>query len=874
MSAEWRLEPWGALRVAGLPGNALRDLRLTQSANMVAHLDMAESHLDALREAMVDSLFVAIPGCDDLMQRRAMLALKRKLFAGSPIEPALTRFAAVSDLPATLRAGLADVATAEANVAKLTSNYEALFAEECRTLSDALWRQVKEHHLATRVLLSSSDVAHAVHKLEIQPPDIASSTPWLKLETTLARYLFRATTRTTPFGAFTAVALLSLLDETRGPAAPEDWCGPHQWRSVPQVQVGALWDWISDNLNADAAANLPLRATPVRRITPGPIPEVEFRVVRSDQPTSGHAEAPSRRGAIWQVVRFTPIVQQVMAVADGRSTNEIVDLLAASDEERSSWHDLLESLVQVGLLERVLPRQVSSPRALEELAARFDHLGDGNVARHLRWVAGLLTRYAIAPAEQRLDLHSTLRRGLGLPPGTVPIYEDVLLDGLTTADLGVAPDDLRQVLQPALALVRSSLSNEAHRLICAAFIDRYGPDGMCEDVPGFLVELLRDEALLSRIRRAHEPVAWRDSRFGAALENLAGTCLSLDPALFEELPATNDPCAVAAFVQLIARDRLQVARGRYRVVLNGIQSGRNKYLSRYLGGGGPVEDAALSAVRDRFAAIGGPLPVEIMPVMDLNFQLHPQLTAWALQIPGDLSPDAEKTLPLTDLRLRYDLAAGHLQVFSSRLERELKLVHLGFLRDINLPDSLLLLRALSSRMADDTVAERTDIYTVLDRANAARTLPLRRYRPRLEVGRLVLERARWAIPLSEVPVKSPRESHAAYFRRFTRWRVGENLPERGFARRLEIGAPRAAAYAPPQYVDWRSPYTLAGLGRLIGGPQSGPDIQGWLLITELLPVPEEAALQVNGHAHVSELLIQFEWEPGHGFTLDLPKDLH
>jgi hypothetical protein len=33
---------------------------------------------------------------------------------------------------------------------------------------------------------------------------------------------------------------------------------------------------------------------------------------------------------------------------------------------------------------------------------------------------------------------------------------------------------------------------------------------------------------------------------------------------------------------------------------------------------------------------------------------------------------------------------------------------------------------------------------------------------------------------------------------------------------------------------------------------------GWLLIEELLPVPEDALLRIDGRAHVAELLVEFE----------------
>jgi hypothetical protein len=255
------------------------------------------------------------------------------------------------------------------------------------------------------------------------------------------------------------------------------------------------------------------------------------------------------------------------------------------------------------------------------------------------------------------------------------------------------------------------------------------------------------------------------------------------------------------------------------------------------------------------------LPVEIAPSLGLNFQVHPPLTEWSLETPCETVRAPGRVLLLADLTLRFDAAANELRLHSSDLGRTIEPVHLGFLRDLNLPDPLLLLLALSPRIRDETLAERADLYNLLDHWDFQSGRPLRPYRPRLVVGRLVLERARWATPIAEIPVQHPRESRATFFRRLARWRIDQGLPERGFARCV---GPHAAGPATPRfYLDWQSPLTLARLRRLFGDvPGSAP--QGWLMMTELLPPPEAALMKVNGRPHVSELLIQFAWVPSHG----------
>jgi hypothetical protein len=866
VKAGLRLEPWGALRVAGLPADMLMELRLERSAARAADLDAGEAALAAMRERLIDHLFVTIHGCDDRPLRRAMLTLKRSLYNAKPIRPTLSE-PVLTRLPDMLRSSLTRLAEAEARIEALAAEYEITFTVEWRAATAALRRLVSDDRLLNGLLLSSSELWQAAQQLASLPADTPLSANQQNREAAVARYLFRAATRTTPFSSFAAVALLPLTEDmgasgSRGDQwPPVDHGHAHIWRSVPQVHAAVLQDWMVHHLSRSARANLPLRVTPVRRVETDPAPAVVFVQTTLASP---QADAPPKHLETWFTLRLSPTVQQVMAVADGRSGKEIAGMLAASDEERRHWLDLLDHLVEAGFLERLHPRPEVDPARLRALAAQLESLGDPDAAQRLRWLAELLESYATSPSGRRAELLSKLKEELGLDARGTPIYEDVILEGLTTADLGIEPDVLKEDLLPALALARASLSDVPHRLLCHAFVTRYGVEGSCQDVPGFLVELLQDDAFMSRLRHASAPLGWLDSPLGRAIQAAEGACVQLEPAWFAELPAPNVPCAVAAFVQLSARDRRALESGKYRVVLNGMQSGRNKYLSRYLGNGSPAAEAALTSVRVRLATTYGPLPVEVAPILGINFQIHPPLTQWTLEIPLDAAPAPDRVLPLTDLSLRFDAAARELRVRSARLGCDIEPVHFGFLRDVNLPDPLLLLRAFSPRMREETVTERVDLYNLLERWDTTCNVPLRRYRPRLEVGRLVLERARWAIPLVEVPMKQPRESYAAFFGRLARWRAEQGLPERGFARRLSPGSHWADAATPRFYFDWQSPFTLVGLRRLVLGLEQEPEPKGWLLLTELMPAPEDALLTVNGRPHVSELLIQFEWEPDHG----------
>jgi hypothetical protein len=243
-------------------------------------------------------------------------------------------------------------------------------------------------------------------------------------------------------------------------------------------------------------------------------------------------------------------------------------------------------------------------------------------------------------------------------------------------------------------------------------------------------------------------------------------------------------------------------------------------------------------------------------MLRLNFQLHPAVCEWQFELPDEMT-SGNKILPLSDLHLDFDQDARHLRLFSKSLDRQVEPLHSGFLRNSNLPDALLLLCALSPRYSDDLLSERMAIYRTLDLAALADGQPLPSFRPRLEVGRLVLERARWAVRLDDVPVPSAREKHEEFFRRVAVWRRARALPERAMVQRVMTGTPGIEALSTPMYVDWHSPLTLTGIRAFVQAQGASREARGWLLFRELLPTPEEALFAVDGNPHVAEWMIQF-----------------
>ncbi|WP_437762563.1 lantibiotic dehydratase [Sorangium sp. So ce281] len=846
MSRGLQIAPWGALRVAGMPADALAGLRLRESPAVERELAVAELELAAARADAAARMFDVVRGCEDEALRRAALEVKRRLFNGKAVAAGALEGARTAP-PEGARAALALVDARAARRAALEERYEATFAAEWIAASERFRRTLGSSRLLGGILLSSADHCTTAQKISEIPSGAPLTSAQQIREATIARYVFRATARTTPFAGFAGVALLDLsasppgvCDAPRVPRASEE----ARWRSLPQLALAHAGELVARAMSssqpaahAHARARLPLRMNPLRRFAAGAAPSVVFS-------RAGSGELMS--------LGWTPAVARLVEGAEGRTLEDAARALASDGADERACRDVLEQLVEAGMLEPASVPMGPTPAALRAAADALGEIGCAGAPDELRSVARRLEDYATAGVEARARLAAELGRGRGRSA----VLEDVMVDGAFGAELPVPRGALAAALAPVARFVRASACGAAHRRLCAAFVERFGRDGVCDDVGGFVTEILEDPRRVALIRGASEPIRWIDAELGRVAAAATGDVVRLDPGLFEGLAAPDAPSSMALFLQIAPpcpRDG-----GEPRVVLNGAQAGRAKYLSRYLSDAAGRAPEALEAIRRRLAQEDGPLPVELSPTLGLNFQVHPRLTEWALELPWEPGAPGDKVLPLRDLSLRFDAAAVELRLRSRRLGREIEPIHLGFLRDAALPDPHFLLRALSPRLRDDTVAERADLYNVLDRLDLARGAALAPRRPRLTVGRVVVERARWAIPVSAIPRKEPKQPYASYFRAIARLRRELDLPSRGFARYV---GPEAAGYGFTEtnmYVDWESPFTLIGLARLLGGPGDGRS--GYLVFTELLPEPEASWLRLDGRPHAAELLVEIDAE--------------
>src|SRR5262245_26066242 len=237
MGNTWRLESWGVLRVAGLAASVLPKLRLRGSPDVERALAAVEGKLERARSDATTFMFDLIRGCTDVDRRRAALDAKRRLFNGRPLSVCILE-RLTSGLPTDARSALTQVVALEEQHRVLCERFERTLVCERAAVSEMFRTVLKTPRLLGGILLSGHDHLDTARKLAAIPAGATLTSSQQMREATVARYVFRAAARTTPFSGFAATALVQLGTAAHpvSDAPPATHAiSPHVvWRSAPQ----------------------------------------------------------------------------------------------------------------------------------------------------------------------------------------------------------------------------------------------------------------------------------------------------------------------------------------------------------------------------------------------------------------------------------------------------------------------------------------------------------------------------------------------------------------------------------------------------------------------------------------------------------------
>lgn len=885
----WQLTPRFMLRVAGLPLDTADRLTAPRSA---AWADRVLDNETRLREhgARISDLLQARVGehLDDPGSRRLLINLRRDVFTGRAPR-GLDRAAAL--LPEEEAAELRQWVRARADQEELLRQGADLVTGETAECREELRRIAATTDLRLGVQLSSPTLDEHLDAYLGRPGGRLSKRQ-RRMERSLLEYLYRTACKTSPFSTLTSVCAGTFTDDdTAGllDVVADDW----DKRSTTRLNVAVLSRLSALMADTPAArGDLPVRATGGLEVH-----RDRVRYLRRLRENSGGEDAAVTLDTVHEnlyylptgrlltdvlhlladdaTLRFDDLVNRLCELADDRPAQEVGEYVAALLR--------LGMLVVPGLqLDIHDPDPVASYRAgLTALEAPW---ADG-IAALVDRLGTLVAEFATAGTARRRELLAAVadclreaHRALGrddLPVLRTLVYEDTTLPGATvTADRARWSDDVQPDLEQLARLAPAFDGNEVRRRVTEGFFTiRYGQGGRCEDVLTFAHEFLQDfydnhnQRLMRHQRfdgtdfrpydnwfRQPEITAIDDGRRTAAdritalmaEREAAGvgpeTELLLDDefvtSVASRLPAPGGGLRSLSFFLQLAHDA--GPDGGPLAVVNRVYSGLTLMFSRF----GHLFDASLTAdLRAALAAVTpeGAVLAELRGGYDAtNLNLHPAVTPYELVCPGEAAfrPEAEQ-IPVEDLVIEHDPAAGRLRLRSRRLGVEVVPVYLGFLLPMALPQvQQVLLNFSPANLV------QLDPWSGTGLAVDDRPVSL----PRIRLGGLVLQRRTWRVPADALPDFPAGSGDADRLLGWRRWQRAHGLPRRVFA---ALGGDHK-----PQYVDFDSPLCLGVLDHAARGGTST------LVFSEMLPGPDQQAVretgpdQRGGTGRVSELTVE------------------
>lgn len=820
-----------AVRVAGLPSAVLAELRLPHTAELVAHLTVERRRLAAEAAALSGELFDLIGRADSA--RAALVGLRRALAPGH--RPPSARLVELCPLPPPLAERVTAWLRGRHEWDERRAELAEVLAKEHADALDRVRAACSRPVFRRGLLLSGEELSATLDRWLADPGRPPRQGKVLRL----VKYLARASAKTSPFGSFMVSALTGWDDCPLDPAGALD---PVTVAEVP----GAFLDAVRDTLLADPrlAERVPLRANPSLTRLAGD----ECLFVR---------RSPGERIV---TVRRTPAIDLCLRHAGSSPTApRLAELLAAEGAEPDDAGRFVARLVAAQLLIPWSPVADDDPDPFGGWARWLGdapesgnerELGDAplGLAPELRELAAALRPVRPGPDDGRerrarvAAASAAVAARLGVAAPAEPAHE------IEVSAARPAPPDLSAEVLADLDAVRRWLSVfdwkvpvrvevgafcrerfgagsrtpflEVCRQATAALPHLFGPAAM----PWFL-ELTGEDRLreLERLRERARALAR-----SATLER--GQVLA-DTA---DWPAwLTSPAAAGFYLQTLPGESAGLRpQGRPgKVVVNAVHAGHGRASGRLhhlLGRAGVAPERPERA--------GLPL-AEFGGRFGSALNTRTPSTVHEIDLPGAASGrDPRHRVPLGELLVEHDPRTDLVSLFSERHGR-IDPVHLGMMGELALPA----VAGFLERAFAPTYLFHPSVPPLISLRELAGTGTPQRF-PRVSVGDVVVQRARWTVPADQVPARSGPDGE--HLLALAGWRAELGIPERCFVRGWKPGAELGKARK-PGYVDFSSWHLVALFEREARS-------NAVLVIDEALPDP----LAEGAPAHVTEYHVE------------------
>jgi Lantibiotic dehydratase, N terminus len=884
-AGHWRVASAPVVRVAGMPVPALTGLRCEHTMARIDQLAELDTWLTATGTALSEALYPVIGATEGTGTRPALAGLRRALHTGRRPSAREWNPTLAATLPRDLARAVAEWVARRAQRDRRHDELPAVLAAERAGALSVLRATLSDAGFRRALGQSAPSLLAEVGKWLADRERLPQPAKLLRL----VKYLSRATAKTSPYSTFMAAGFGRW--SRQGPAVR-----PHPVRETLGV------------VELDGRYLQTVRAALTRH--PDLVSVTRVRV----NPSLTEADGMVHFLTATESIAAMPLVPTVLdclrlvwddpevTLAELRSN--LTTKPGFADEAKT--HRFLDRLLAAGLLETYIP---VSEHSLDPLGAMArwvnEHRGES-----LAEVAGLMDRVStqqhqsvpVADVAGHVRRQESLRHamteladGLGIDPASLRTSTKDVLHEVAVVP-GLVADCSLEEWRPALGdldvvrrfLAIFDLSLPARLVLSAYFRERFGPDAripllmfyravqeeLAHEESDALSEVVTDlRAVFSRAGVLGSPEVLGHRRLdrlqmlvklrAQARETVLGRpgpdgVVRVDPAA---LAAQMDcwpewitpPASVGCYVQAAWPGQ------DLRLVLNSAHGGHGRGRSR-------LEHLL---ARAGVATPGGDRPPAHRPqpvlaewsgLLESTLNMRLPAVPYEIDYPFTVSGrPREQRLPLGDLTVARDPETDLLQLCSTRLDRRVIPVHLGMMVEFVLPAAARFAgRAFSPgyllhpSMPPLLPAE---LGTWADGSDQAE--PIARH-PRVEIGRVVLRRARWSMPVAQVPRRGRGEREAHHLSRLITWLRQEGIPRQVFVRvRGEVVIGEWAKDRKPVYIDFANPWLARIFERRLADG-------GTVVIEEALPRLDQAIGPEPAHASVTEFLVEItDGEPDH-----------
>ncbi|BCL12312.1 lantibiotic dehydratase [Micromonospora sagamiensis] len=878
MRRSYELERPFVVRVAGLPWSVLAAGVQRDSWARIQQLLDLDDAIAGRADELSEALYEVIGRLHFAAVKPRLVALRRTLYARRPPRPA--------DWPGDLRDQLPEHVVDDVEALLLLLRQRA---ELSRALREVLTAEARRSMSALRDAAAVPALQRGL--IQASPSLAAQSRRWVvghldrprpRLLLGLAKYVSRAAAKTSPYSTFTSIALGDWSTGGAPLRIPVD--GP--LRCVPELDRLMLGQVVERLLAAPGAVG----ALPVR-LNPSAVRDAGTVTFLGPRPGEAIHSVP--------LGRSLALCLDVVAAEPGRILDDLVALVAEkSGKEPAEVRPFLERLLHLGLLEAQQPVADQAPDPEAQLADWYDTIaaagraaprsddgetvpdtGRSTVAAQLRRLHETLhandepTDLAAHDRRQRLlgEMVAGVGHALGLPwqPDDrlrkAAFHENAVLVGRAQAALPAWEpvfDDLNVVrrwlgLHDRMLPVRIALD-----AYCATrFPDRpeinltelhaclqrdLAAGDSTADWSRFL-QLGRplaaedlDRAREPRLRRLAELRRRSMAIFAEAERD--GTTVVVAPERLAALTATwptwvTAPPSVSCYLQ--PRPTGQGLRAVVNVISGGHGRGRGRW-RRLAGSLGPTNHVVEMDT-------DAPAVAELSGTFGVAMNLREPTAPWEIDYPFTNSdrPVAQR-IPFGELVVRRNSQSGLRELGWPPLRVPILPAHTGLMADPLMPPAARFMFAAFGQSF--FLHPQFPIVTVGEQ----RTEGVVR-QPRIEVGRLTLQRARWTVPASQIPVRQPGEHDADYLVRLARWLREKGIPSRSYIRTVTEDGPWQTRVfdkgRKPMYVDVANPWLLSVLEHLCSSES------GSVTFEEALPDPL-SPVGADGDPRVTEMIVE------------------